>query len=720
MERILVIAEKPSVGRDIARVLNCSKKTKSYIEGQKYIVTWALGHLLTLASPETYDSKYQHWILEDLPMLPDRMRTSIIPKTKHQFYAIKKLIERTDVSEIVIATDAGREGELVARWILNGAKNKKPVKRLWISSVTDQAIRNGFNSLKPGKAYMGLYYAAVARAEADWILGINGTRAMTVKHNSPLSIGRVQTPTLNMIHEREKMIRSFKPKQFMTLSGKWNGVTFKYHDKKGNTRLFDLEGARKLENEMRGKTFVIQSIDKKQKKSYAKTLYNLTDLQEDANKLFDFSAKQTLNIMQKLYESHKVLTYPRTDSKYLSDDIVPTLKDRVAAVSFDEYKGPCSQIVKNGIKGHKSFVDNKKVSDHHAIIPTEQRPYLSDLSFDERRIYDLVIKRFLSVLMPAQVYEVVKVIGQVEGNEFTATFENTLDLGYRVLYGDKASTSTIPNVKKGDTLDLSYSLTKGQTEPPGYFTEGMLVKAMEEPFNYISIENKALKETLKMAGGIGTVATRGDIIDKLYHGQLIVQKGKSIYTTSKGKQLLNLAPEEMKSPVMTAKWEKTLSDIEKGNGHSKVFIDEVKSYTSKIVSDIIGSEKSFKHDNITSEKCPECGKALLRVENKHGKKLTCSDRTCGYSKKISQSTNARCPNCHKKMTLVGEGDKKKFVCKCGHRETMTAFNKRKNEAKNRGNSRDVNKYLKEMKKDNEPVNNAFADALANFKFNGDD
>lgn len=319
----LVIAEKPSVARDIARVLSCTKKTYSYIEGKDYIVTWALGHLVTLADPEQYGEQYKTWNMDTLPMLPKDWKLVVIKQTGKQYNAIKELLYRKDVSDVIIATDAGREGELVARWILDKAGCKKPLQRLWISSVTDKAIREGFANLKPGKAYYNLYKAAVARAQSDWVVGINATRALTCKYNAQLSCGRVQTPTLAMIAAREEEIRSFRPKPFYGMKAQAKGITFIWTDThSGSSRTFDQERIQKLYKQCKG-TLEITEVNKRQKKSYSPALYDLTTLQREANQRFGFSAKETLNIMQRLYENHKVLTYPRTDSRYLTTDMVP-------------------------------------------------------------------------------------------------------------------------------------------------------------------------------------------------------------------------------------------------------------------------------------------------------------------------------------------------------------------------------------------------------------
>ncbi|MCT4618717.1 MAG: DNA topoisomerase III [Marinisporobacter sp.] len=727
MNKILVLAEKPSVGRDIARTLKCSKKGHGYLEGEKYIVTWALGHLVTLADPESYDEKYKSWRIEDLPMLPSHLKSVVIKKTGKQFNIVKQQMNRKDIKEIVIATDAGREGELVARWIIEKARVKKPIKRLWISSVTDKAIREGFNKLRNGKEYEDLYASAVARAEADWIVGINATRALTCKYNAQLSCGRVQTPTLAMIAKREEAIQNFKPKSFYGITADTNKLKLTWQDRKTkDIKTFDKEKRDKILKVVQNKAAEIVAVNKAYKKSYAPKLYDLTELQRDANKIFGFSAKETLSIMQKLYEHHKVLTYPRTDSRYITEDLVDTLKDRIKACGVSPYNAIAGKILRKPIKSNKSFVDNSKVTDHHAIIPTEEIVYLRDLSDKERKIYDLVVKRFLAVLYPPFEYEQTTIKAKIEEETFIAKGKIVIKQGWKEVYknnfdeedtDDVISEQTLPNLNKGDILKVSnVAQTKGETKPPSSFNEGSLLSAMENPVKYMVNENKDLIKTIGETGGIGTVATRADIIEKLFNSYFIEKKGKDILITSKGKQLLKLVPEDLKSPALTGEWEQKLSAISKGKLNKNNFISEMRNYTKEIVKEIKNSKDLFKHDNLTRSKCPECGKYLLEVNGKRGKMLVCQDRECGYKKGIAKKTNARCPNCHKKMELRGQGDGQIFVCSCGYREKLTSFKKRKEEKKNQGNKRDVAKYLKKQQKNNnEPINTALADALAKFK-----
>ncbi|MUV39006.1 DNA topoisomerase [Lentibacillus sp. JNUCC-1] len=720
--KTVVLAEKPSVGRDLARVLKCTKKGNGYMEGSAHIVTWALGHLVTLADPEVYDDKLKTWNLNDLPMLPDRLKLVVIKKTGKQFSTVKAQLNRKDVKDVVIATDAGREGELVARWILEKARVNKPVKRLWISSVTDQAIRDGFKHLKPGKAYENLYAAAVARSEADWYVGLNATRALTTKYNAQLSTGRVQTPTLAMIASREEAIKNFKPKTFYGLKLKTkDGLTFTWQDHQNNTRMFSKEKAEDKKAATANQPAQVVKVHKKHKKSFAPQLYDLTDLQRDANRIFNFSGKETLSIMQRLYEQHKVLTYPRTDSRVISSDIVPTLKTRVKACGIDQYSKHAASILKKDFKLGKNVVDNAKVSDHHAIIPTEETPRTADLSSNERKIYDLVVSRFLAVLSDPEEFEETTITADIKGETFMTKGKVVKKAGWKSIYRntnyneDDEQMNRLPVIQEGDQLrGAAVEMTEGETKPPARFTEGTLLQAMENPVKYMASDERHLAGTLSDAGGLGTVATRADIIEKLFNTMYIEMRGKFIHLTSKGKQLLELAPEELRSPALTAEWEQKLSAIAEGKLKKDQFISDMKGYAKEIVQTIKASDATFKHDNLTGTKCPECGELMLEVRNKKGRMLVCKDRSCGHKKNIAKQTNARCPNCHKRMDLRGEGEGQIFTCVCGHREKLSTFNARKDrEKKHKVSKKDVNKYLK--KQDDGFKNNALAEQLAKLK-----
>lgn len=729
MSKTLVLAEKPSVGRDLARVLHCTKKENGYLEGDQYVVTWALGHLVTLADPEAYGDQYKEWRLEDLPMLPAELKLTVIKQSGRQFQTVKAQLLRKDVQNIVIATDAGREGELVARWILEKVHVHKPIKRLWISSVTDKAILAGFANLKPGKDYENLYGAAVARAEADWLVGINATRALTCKYNAQLSCGRVQTPTLAIIARREAEIQEFQPRPFFGIQAAAGAVNWTWQESKSNgTHTFNREFAEKLVTTLQGKTAEIVDVHTAKKHQMAPALYDLTELQRDANRIFDFSAKETLAVMQKLYETHKILTYPRTDSRYITTDIVATLKERVNACGIGPFTKFAFQINKKPIRANAHFVDNGKVSDHHAIIPTEQYVNLTALSDRERKIYDLVVRRFLAVLSPAYEYEQTTLQAKIGDQSFVARGKRILSLGWKELYihggdaeedaADGLREQELPLLTKGQTLPVSrISLTSGKTKPPAYFTEATLLSAMENPVKYMSGESASLKKTIGETGGLGTVATRADIIEKLFNSFFLERKGKEIHLTGKGRQLLSLVPEELRSPALTAEWEEKLGSIAHGRLKKENFIGEMRNYAKVVVTEIKDSSAQFKHDNLTRTKCPECGKYLLEVNGKKGKMLVCQDRSCGYHKGISRITNARCPNCHKKLEMRGEGEGKLFVCAtCGYHEKLSAFQHRREQDGVKANKHDVQNYLRQQKKvEHQPINTALADALAKLK-----
>ena len=725
MSKTLVLAEKPSVGRDLAKVLKCNQNKGGYIEGNKYIVTWAMGHLVGLMDPEGYDNKYKEWKMETLPMLPKHMKLTVLKKTGKQYNEVKKQLLRDDVSEIVIATDAGREGELVARWILEKSGVKKPIKRLWISSQTEKAILDGFRNLKPGEAYENLYRAAVCRAEADWLVGLNVTRALTCKYNAQLSAGRVQSPTLAMIVLREDEIRNFKPKAYYTLEGKTKGFNLTWVNKDNNSRIFDEEFANKTFTKLKNSEGKIVNISEANKKKFSPALYDLTELQRDANKIWGYSAKQTLNIMQRLYENYKILTYPRTDSRYITTDIVATIPERLKAISIGEYRATAEELLRGKINGHKGFVDNSKVSDHHAIIPTEQKTNLAVLSSEERKIYDLVVKRFLSVMLPPFEYVQTTIEADVEGEKLLAKGKVIKAKGWKKLYDkldedlseEDIKEQVLPTVVKGDRFKVeTVNIKKGETKPPARFTEATLLSAMESPHKYINVGKEAAK-TLGETGGLGTVATRADIIEKLFNSFVIEKKGKEIIPTSKGKQLIELVPKDLKSPLLTAKWESQLDEIAKGKRDDHLFVREMKNYSVALVEDVKGTNSKFVHDNKTGKKCPNCGKYLLEVKGKNGIMNVCQDRECGYRENVARVTNARCPECKKKLELRGQGEGKIYVCpstNCNFREKASVFEKRFNKS-DKVDKREVQKIMKKMQKESEDISdNPFAALLKDF------
>lgn len=719
LAKTLVLTEKPSVAKDIARVLGCKRSGNGCIVGDKYIVTWALGHLVTLADPEAYNDKYKSWRMEDLPMLPGRMKLVVIGQTSKQFKAVSSLLSSAEVSDIVIATDAGREGELVARWIIQKASCRKPMRRLWISSQTDKAIKEGFASLKPSSQYDNLYRSAQCRAEADWLVGLNVTRALTCKHNAQLSAGRVQTPTLAMIVRREEDILRFRPKDYFTVKADFGEYTALYKDGKGQARFVDAAAAKEVADSVRGKRGVLSEVKKVYRFKAPPAAYDLTELQRDANKKYGYSAKQTLSLMQSLYETHKLLTYPRTDSRYITKDVAATLPERLRAIAIGPYKDAASAVLRSKPIQTKYIVNDAKVTDHHAIIPTEQYVDLNKLSREERHIYDLVVRRFIAVLSAPFEYDEVQVKITVGRYNFYTKGQSVKSAGWKALYDSSLAdddddaepdlaAQRLPALSQGAaTAVKEVRVCAGKTSPPARYTEATLLTAMENPAS--QVEDGRLRDALKSAGGLGTPATRADIIEKLFNSFYIERRGREIFPTSKGRQLIGIVPPDLKSAELTAKWEQQLSLIAEGKANDRKFIEEMRGYASSLVQAVKSSTAEYKHDNMTREPCPQCGKYLLEVNGKKGKMLVCQDRDCGYRKSISVITNARCPECHKKLEMRGEGDKKAFFCVCGYREKLSDFEKRK-ESSGAG-KRDVAKYMQQQAKQ-KPAGNALADQLA--------
>lgn len=746
----LIIAEKPSVARDIARVLRCGKNQNGVIEGEKYIVTWGLGHLVTLADPEDYDPKYKEWKMEDLPMMPEPFKLEVIKQTGKQYNIVKSQIHRKDVGEIIIATDAGREGELVARLILKKAGNQKPIKRLWISSVTDKAIREGFAKLKDGREYNNLYDAAMCRAEADWLVGINATRALTCKYNAQLSCGRVQTPTLAIIAKREEEIRTFVPKPYYGIGVRCGNpqISFTWRDGESKSyRSFDRTRVETLIKKMKDAgTGMVMDVKRTPKKTWSPQLYDLTELQREANRRFDYSAKETLNIMQRLYENHKVLTYPRTDSRYLSSDIVPSIKERLDACAVGPYRKLTGKLANQKIVAKPSFVDDKKVSDHHAIIPTEQFVQLDHMTVEERKIYDLVVRRFLAVLYPPFEYEQTEITVSLGGETLAAKGKIVKSQGWKEVYDsqdegnswedveeygqgggnseseNRLKEQTLPDLAKGQKISgLTVSMTEGKTKPPSPFNEATLLSAMENPVAYMETKDRDMAKTLGATGGLGTVATRADIIEKLFSSFLLEKRGKDIYLTSKAKQLLTLVPEDLKKPELTADWEMKLSRIAEGKLKRSVFMSGIRGYSTELTGQIKAGEGNFRHDNLTNTKCPVCGKRMLAVKGKNSEMLVCQDRECGHREVVARTSNARCPVCHKKLELRGKGDGQIFVCRCGYKEKLSSFKERRAKEGAGVSKKDVSSYMNRLKKETqEPINSAFAEAFAKLNLGGED
>lgn len=692
MGKTLVLAEKPSVGRDIARVLGCQKISRSYIEGDHYIVTWALGHLIELKMPEEYDARYKVWRMEDLPIIPDQMETRPIRKTSGQFSTIRRLAGRKDLDRLVIATDAGREGELVARWIIEKIRWKKPVLRLWISSQTDRAIREGFEHLKPSHEYDKLYQSAVCRSEADWLVGLNISRALTTKYNDSLSAGRVQTPTLAMILNRDQEIRSFTPVPYQMIRIQAGAVSAVWN-RDGQSRIFDRMQADALVRKLKNSTAVVQSVTVKKKVERQPLPYDLTELQRDANRQLGLSARKTLNVLQNLYEHHKIVTYPRTDSRYLTRDIAATMPERLRAIA--SVYGDQVRPILHKQQGHvmADFVYNDaKVGDHHALIPTEQPVFLSDLSEDEAQLYRMIVIRFLALFYPERLYESRKAVLNADGELFAAHDTVETQAGFKVLGGSdrEAPAASGLTLKNGQKLQIDQiDLQEKMTEPPALLSEADLLTLMEKY-------------------GLGTPATRADIIEKLIQAESVNRTaGGRLQPTMKGKQLIELVNPELKSPELTAKWEKELEDIAGGAGNPSDFISQIKERTRQLIIEVRDSSHEYKIQSLTGTKCPECGSPMKESRDRDGGLvLVCINRSCGYRKrKDPRLSNHRCPHCHKKMELHKGKAGVYFQCRsCGIVE----------KAEKRGKTadkRETRRILSKINKDQENFGSSLADAL---------
>ncbi|MBM7715098.1 DNA topoisomerase III [Siminovitchia sp. FSL H7-0308] len=685
----LILAEKPSVARDLARILGCKTKQKHYIEGEKFVITWALGHLVELKMPEDYDTKYKTWRMEDLPIIPEKMGLKVIRQTTAQFKGIERLAKRKDMKELIIATDAGREGELVARWIIERIRWNKPIKRLWISSYTDRAVKEGFRRLKPAKQYDSLYKSAVCRAEADWLIGLNATRALTTKYEDPLSAGRVQTPTLAMILDREKEIQSFIPKPYWTIHAHVGTLTAIW-ETNGNKNIFSEQQAKQIFEKIKGKQALVKTIERKEKTEPQPLPYDLTELQRDANRRYGFSAKKTSNVLQSLYEQHKLVTYPRTDSRYLTTDLAGTMSERLSALS-SVYKEEVRHARKHsGSVLAKRVFNNEKVTDHHAIIPTEERPSMNDLSVDEKKLYGLIATRFLTLFYPICRFESVRAVFDIEGEFFTVQETIAVDPGFKVILQGNEPTeasNSLAVLKPGKKISVRDAMLKeNMTEAPPRFNESDLLARMEKY-------------------GLGTPATRADIIEKLLSSEVIDRQNNRLYPTPKGKQLIDLVNDELKSPELTSKWEAELEAIARGKGNPGEFLQKIRNQTKRIVTEIKQSEKKYKAHNLTGTKCPECGSLMKEVKRKDGRMLVCSDISCGFRKrKDPKLSNRRCPQCRKKMEIHQGKAGAYFQCRrCNIVEKLE-------KQKKAVSKREERQLLKKYSND-ESFGNSLADAL---------
>ncbi|MGX6969312.1 DNA topoisomerase 3 [Vagococcus bubulae] len=667
----LVIAEKPSVARDLAKVLGATKKTKNYIEGDNVIVTWALGHLLGLKMPEDYNKDWAEWNMNTLPMIPERVGIKPLPKTRPQLKAISQLANRKDVSEAIIATDAGREGELVARWILQYVKFKKPVKRLWISSQTDKAIKQGFKQLKPSKEYDNLYYSAVARAEADWLVGLNVTRALTVKYKDSLSAGRVQTPTLAMVRKQEEVVEKFRPETYFTLDAEYDGIVG-HLDLKNPRQYKEREQLEQLVTSFDGKSLIVEDVQVKEKTEHAPLPYDLTEIQREANQRYQYSAKKTLSIIQRLYETHKVVTYPRTDSKHLTTDMKSTMKERLIAVT---QLSPelVKRLVKDGavVKQQKVF-QNAKVTDHHGLIPTEQSARLEKLDNDEMKIYRMIVERFLGLFLPPYKVSIETITAKVEQSTFVFKQQRVIESGWKQTE-DIAKQSVV--FKKGMAIKAIYKINKQLTTPPNPLSEGTLLGKMEKH-------------------NLGTPATRAEIIEKLISSDLIERQTNRLVVTAKGKQLLQLVNPSLVTPELTQKWELSLEKIANGQLKHQSFIKDIEKETTRLVKEIKMSEEKYVDHSLTNKTCPDCGSQLKEKNTRDGKIYVCSSDTCHYKRrKDPKVSNKRCPQCKKKMMILENKNGSYFKCGgCQYTEKMQSGSKGKKKISKHEERKLIKKY----------------------------
>ena len=632
----LVIAEKPSVGNTIAKVIGANRtRGDGYTEGNGYIVSWCFGHLVTLAAPEDYDKRYgKPWKLSNLPILPEKFLWTVPESTALQFEILKGLMQRPDVDELICATDAGREGECVFRYVYYQAGCTKPFSRLWISSMTDEAVREGFQHLRPGSDYDALYRSGLARNKADWIVGMNATQLFTVKYRSLLSVGRVQTPTLAMLVEREKKIQQFAAARYYTLElncGKFRAESDKIAP-------LDVEAAA----EKCGNTAVVKSVAKEQKNANPPRLYDLTSLQRDANKLYGYTAQQTLDCAQKLYEN-KLMTYPRTDSCYITDDMESTAAEmvRLTARAFKFGADYEAQNITPDI------INNDKVSDHHALLPTREiaRYDFSRLPEDCWNVLSLVAIRLLLAVSPVNVSDTVTAVLECGSREFTARGKTTVQGGWKQLEAtikanlkglvkddDEESdepSGVLPPLSEGAEVPVkSVKQLEHKTTPPKRYTEDMLLSAMERAGSDSYSDDDDVEKK-----GLGTPATRAAIIETLVKRQYVERRGKQLIPTDKGIRVIDVVPEKVKSPAMTAEWESTLQKIARGEADDQQFLREMTEFTKQLIKDNAGEttreNNPFRFSRLpVVGKCPNCGKNVYEFQ----KSYSCEDSrgACGF------------------------------------------------------------------------------------------
>ena len=643
MGKIVVVAEKPSVGRDIARVIGCRTSGDGCLIGDKYIVTWAVGHLVTLQEPDEMDPALKKWSFSTLPILPEEIPLKVISATKSQYSKVKKLICDKDTDSLICATDAGREGELIFRYIYEKSGCKKPFDRLWISSMTDEAIREGFQQIRPGKDYDGLYESARCRSRADWLVGMNASRAFTLKYDALLSVGRVQTPTLAILVKRRKEIEEFKPEGFCTVTadfGDYRGIWFSEKNDP-DTHLKTRAEAEKIASEVRGKEGVVEQAETVRKHELPPQLYDLTSLQRDANKALGFTADKTLKVAQSLYETHKALTYPRTDSRYLPPDMIPRVVQTMKLLP-DNYQKYVPGALRDGkLPVTRRTIDASKVTDHHAIIPTNRKADLSRFSEDERKLYDMVARRMLAAFYPACDYDATKVITRVGEHTFRTNGRVIVNNGWhdvpplenppRAKKGKKEEEEEgpLPPLSAGDTRTVKDAVIREDTtKPPPQHTDASLLAAMETAGK--DLDDEELVRRMK-GSGIGTPATRAAIIERLLKVGYAARKGKILQATDKGVMLINIMPPEIASPEMTGRWELALHEITDGKQDAGRFMEGIRKMSAFLVDYARNAspQVAFPPDErrkkyagkggkgsgatvIDGTACPVCGKGRVR------------------------------------------------------------------------------------------------------------
>ena len=771
MAKSLIITEKPSVAQEFARILGVSGRNDGYIENSDYVITWCVGHLVEMVYPEVYDEKYKKWKLEDLPFLPKEYKYDVIPAVSKQYDVVHKMLHREDIDTVYWAGDAGKEGQTIEENIrmYGGVREGMKELRVWIDSQTEEEIKRGIREAKPMSDYANLGKSGIMRTIEDYAMGINFSRAMSVKYGNLLNdaagtrsytaiaVGRVMTCVLGMVVIREREIRNFVETPFYRVIGsftdanieaEWKAVEgSKYFE---SPLLYKENGFKKQESaenliaELSGKTAVVSSIERGTLRKKAPLLFNLAELQAECSKRFKISPDETLQVAQDLYEK-KLTTYPRTDARVLSTAVAKEIGKNISRLKgYEPVQGYVERIMKEGLHyniAKTQYTDDSKITDHYAIIPTGQGlNNLRNLSELSAKVYETIVRRFLGIFYPPAVYQKVALVTEIGGEQFFSNFRVLVQEGYlkAMQYSffrkkeeddegrkedettcDPSFLAALSQLQKGSELNLlGLSIKEGETSPPKRYTSGSMILAMENAGQLI--EDEELREQIK-GSGIGTSATRAEILKKLVFIKYLAlnKKTQVITPTQLGEMIYDVVHQSIRpllNPELTASWEMQLNDIAKGKKRRDVFMKEIRSYTVELIDEIKTEEGTFRHDNLTNKKCPNCGKRLLAVNGKNAKLLVCQDRECGYRETVSRTTNARCPVCHKRMEMIGKGEDATFVCACGHKERMTKFQERRKKEGGGVTKRDVAAYMKKQKKEaEEPVNNAFAAALKGIK-----